>query len=165
MTYGSSGITLADLDSDDDLDVLYTNGDAFDNYYLNPSHGVQWLENEGNLKFTYHRLTDLVGAYGARAGDLDMDGDQDIIAVAWTPGKVQPDNVVLTKLPSVICLEQTKPGQFARHTLQTGCPNNSSLEMADFDNDGDLDFAVGCHSLDPTERLPYWVAVWWNNAR
>ncbi len=165
LTYGSSGITLVDLDSDDDLDVLYTNGDAFDNYYLNPSHGVQWLENEGNLQFTYHRLTDLVGAYGARAGDLDMDGDQDIIAVAWTPGKVQPDNVVLTELPSVICLEQTKPGQFVRHTLQTGCPNNSSLEMADFDNDGDLDFAIGCHSLDPTKSLPYWVAVWWNNAR
>ena len=37
------------------MDILYTNGDAFD--YIPPGprpwHGVQWLENKGNLKNIY----------------------------------------------------------------------------------------------------------------
>ncbi|MBM4095137.1 MAG: VCBS repeat-containing protein, partial [Planctomycetes bacterium] len=71
LTFGSSGIDLADLDADGDLDILYTNGDAFDNSFVNPSHGIQWLENQGNLAFTYHRLADLTGAYAALPGDID----------------------------------------------------------------------------------------------
>ncbi|HSF14993.1 MAG TPA: VCBS repeat-containing protein [Vicinamibacteria bacterium] len=50
--FGSSGISLADLDQDGDQDVLYTNGDAFD--YTpslpRPWHGVQWLENQGGSR-------------------------------------------------------------------------------------------------------------------
>jgi hypothetical protein len=51
--FGSSGISVSDFDLDGDIDVLYTNGDAFD--YIPPQarpwHGVQWLENKGNLNF------------------------------------------------------------------------------------------------------------------
>ena len=36
-TFGSSGIRLADLEGDGDIDVLYTNGDMFDNVHLRPS--------------------------------------------------------------------------------------------------------------------------------
>ena len=49
--WGSSGIQLADLDGDGDLDVLATNGDMFDDDILKPYHGVQWLENRGKLRF------------------------------------------------------------------------------------------------------------------
>jgi len=58
LTFGSCGIDLADLDQDGDIDVLFVNGDAFDNSYASPSHGIQWLENHGDLRFTYHRLVD-----------------------------------------------------------------------------------------------------------
>ncbi len=50
LTCGSQGIDVVDLNGDDKMDVLYANGDAFDNMYLSPWHGVQWLENLGNMQ-------------------------------------------------------------------------------------------------------------------
>jgi hypothetical protein len=165
LTYGSSGLELTDLDADGDIDILYTNGDAFDNGFVNPSHGVQWLENQGQLKFAFHRLTDLTGAYVATAGDLDLDGDLDIVAVSWLPSGVKPDNVLDKPRASVICLEQVAPGQFVRHTLEQNETFHAAIELADFDHDGDLDFAVASHFLSRTEPSPYWLAIWWNQAR
>lgn len=166
LTFGSSGIELVDLDQDDDLDVLYTNGDAFDNSFVNPSHGVQWFENLGGLQFAYHRLTDMLGAYCARAGDVDLDGDLDVVAVAWLPPYVEPPEVSVTSLPSILCLEQTAPGEFVRHTLERGAPCYAALEMADFDGDGDLDFAVGFHVMTQeftnTPETPHRLFVWRN---
>ncbi len=59
LTYGSVGMQLIDLDQDSDQDILYVNGDAFDNNFVNRSHGIQWLENLGALEFKVHRLADL----------------------------------------------------------------------------------------------------------
>jgi hypothetical protein len=168
LTFGSSGIELVDLDQDEDIDVLSTNGDAFDNLYVTPSHGVQWFENLGDLQFVYHRLTDMSGAYCARSGDIDLDGDLDIVAVAWLPSHVKPPNVLLKGLPSILCLEQTSPGEFVRHTLERSGPHHATLEMADFDSDGDLDFVVGSHVMTPrltnTPETPHRLLVWWNQA-
>jgi hypothetical protein len=163
LNFGSSGIELVDLDRDGDMDVLYTNGDAWDNWYVNPSHGVQWLENLGELKFAYHRLTDLPGAYRALAGDFDGDGDQDVVAVVWLPPMAKPASLMATTPASVICLEQTKPGVFVRHTLETGAPYYATLEVGDFDGDGDPDFAVGPGPLVANAlQTRQWLSVWWN---
>jgi len=162
LTFGSSGIQLVDLDVDGDIDILYTNGDAFDNNFVNPRHGVQWLENQGQLKFACHRLTDLVGACAARAGDLDGDGDLDVIATSWMPTSAKPANVYDRPLASIVCLEQTAPGQFARHTLEQDVNVHAALDVADYDGDGDLDFAVGYHSFDATPATSQWIDIWWN---
>jgi len=164
LTFGSSGIELVDLDRDGDTDILYSNGDAFDNVFVNPSHGIQWLENQGGLHFVYHRLTDLIGAYRARAVDLDLDGDLDILAAAWLPERVKPPNVPVHDLPTIICLEQTAPGAFVRHTLQRGRPQNVALEVADLDQDGDPDFVVGAMRPNSQEPVAHWLAIWWNQA-
>jgi hypothetical protein len=161
--FGSSGMELVDIDSDGDLDVLLTNGDSFDDKYIKPCHGVQWLENRGNLKYEYHRLADLPGTYHALAGDMDGDGDLDVIATVWIEPRVKFGNPAIKQWASLICLEQTAPGEFVRHTLETDFPWHATLEMADFDGDGDLDFALGSHSRTPTVQLPYWLAVWWND--
>ncbi len=166
LTFGSSGLEPVDMDLDGDMDILLTNGDAWDNTYVTPAHGLQWLENLGDVKFEYHRLADMPGAYRARAGDLDLDGDMDVLAVAWLPSEVMPLSVRSGPLVSIICLEQTEPGVFVRHTLETGTPVYATLELADFDSDGDLDFAVGPGPYVTSMReQSHWLSVWWNQKR
>jgi VCBS repeat protein len=166
LTFGSSGIELVDMDQDDDMDILYTNGDTFDNSYVNASHGIQWLENLGGLEFDYHRLTDMTGAYCALAGDIDLDGDLDVIAAASLPRHVLPSGVKTETLPSILCLEQTQPGVFVRHTLETGFPRHATIELADFDGDGDLDLAAGSWIITVREKSPGRsspsLSIWWN---
>jgi len=162
LTFGSNGIEIVDLDGDGDQDILYANGDAFDNTFVSPSHGVQWLKNEGGLKFAYHRLADLVGACRASAADVDLDGDLDIIVTALIPEQVEPANATARPLASLVCLEQTSPGDFVRHTLEEDSVFHAALELADFDADGDIDLAVGSLTLTVTRQLPYWLAIWWN---
>jgi len=163
-SFGSSGMELADMDRDGDVDILFTNGDSFDDGYVKPCHGVHWLENLGDLSFAHHRLTDLPGAYRALAGDIDLDGDLDVVATVWVEPEAKFLNPALKHWASLVCLEQTSPGKFVRHTLETDFPWHATIEMADFDADGDLDLAVGSHSRKLTFQLPYWLAIWWNQA-
>ncbi|HSH09498.1 MAG TPA: VCBS repeat-containing protein, partial [Oceanipulchritudo sp.] len=79
--YGSSGISLFDVDGDGDLDILYTNGDAFDLARPGPRpwHGVQWFENLDGGVFKFRRLGNFPGAYSPIATDIDGDLDKDIV--------------------------------------------------------------------------------------
>jgi hypothetical protein len=82
--YGSSGISLCDLNRDGRPDILYTNGDGF--AYADPGkrpwHGVQWLENLGGGFFRFHRVGNLPGAYSPIGVDLDGNGAMDIVCVS-----------------------------------------------------------------------------------
>jgi hypothetical protein len=156
--FGVSGISLHDLDQDGDLDILCTNGDTFDSMSLKPSHGIQWLENQGDLHFAYHRLFDLPGAYCARAGDMDGDGDMDIVASAWLPRQTTGD-VNVQHLPSLVWWEQLGPADYRMHVLEMGVLYHAALELADVDQDGDLDVALGGH-LANLGQWPYWGRVW-----
>ncbi len=145
------GIELVDLNNDGRMDVLATNGDAFDNSYVTPWHGVQWLENRGELPFVAHRLTDMPGAYRAKAGDFDRDGDLDIIAVSRLPENPYPRNLPLPAA-SIVLLLQNDAGEFERHTLETGAPHYPTVEVGDFDGNGCLDFAVASGPYSATGR-------------
>ena len=156
--WGSSGIELVDLDKDDDMDVLLTHGDTFDDQIVKPYHGIQWLENQGDLKFAAHTLADLPGVSRAVAADLDGDGDLDVIAGAFIAG----DSEGASELPGLVWLEQTKPGVFQRRTLESGSPHHAAVSAADIDRDGDVDIVVGNFMVAP-ERMA-WVEVWENLA-
>jgi hypothetical protein len=164
LTFGSSGIELVDSDGDGDMDVLYANGDAFDNMYVSPWHGVQWLENRGAAGFEHHRLTDMPGAGVALAGDFDGDGDRDILVVSFLPGRVMPDSLAVESLASIVILEQTSAGRFARHTLERGLACHAAALVGDFNGDGRLDFAVGNHFVGnrASTQGQTWLTIWWN---
>ena len=156
--WGSSGIELVDLDGDGDLDVLVTNGDMLDDFQLKPYHGIRWLENRGSFPFVPHEIANLPGVHRARAVDLDGDGDLDIVACAFVEFKVEgtPVNAVAS-FPSLVWLEQTTPGHFVRHTLEQG-GRHVSLDVGDFDGDGDVDVLAGNFR---TGAGP-WIELWEN---
>ena len=157
--FGSSGISLVDIDLDGDLDILYTNGDAFD--YVPPGprpwHGVQWLENKGGFKFEYHRIGDFPGAYFANAVDVDNDGDLDIAVVSsfnkWDDPKAQ----------SMMWFENNGQMQFTAHNLTSNPTHLLLLDTADMDGDGWTDFVTGgMHAYPPYDRMSR-VLLWRNN--
>ncbi|HAL12802.1 MAG TPA: hypothetical protein DCP67_03230 [Planctomycetaceae bacterium] len=158
--FGSTGIDLADLDNDGDLDILYTNGDMFDSFYLVPYHAVHWLENRGDGTWDQHELAKMPGIHRAVAGDMDNDGDMDIVCGCLISNALE--DIDTDKLDSIIWLEQTAPGEFKSWSLETGNCNHATLDLADFDRDGDIDIAVGQFqtSANPVRTD---VTIWWNN--
>jgi hypothetical protein len=159
--FGSSSISLVDLDQDGKIDILYTNGDAFD--YIPPRprpwHGVNWLENKGNHKFEFHRIANFGGAYGARAVDINHDGHLDIIAVSafnlWENPNAQ----------SIIWLENDGKMNFIPHDIANSPTHLLCLSLGDFNNDGEIDVVTGgMHVYPPYDRMAR-VTLWTNNWR
>jgi hypothetical protein len=115
--WGSSGIQLVDMNNDGKVDVLYTNGDVMDEPYLmKPYHGIQWLENKGDLNFEYHRIADLYGANSAVAANITGGPLPDVLAVGFLPAFKFSERAT-RKPDAVVLFEQVAPGKFERHTL------------------------------------------------
>jgi hypothetical protein len=117
---------------------------------LKPYHGVQWLENQGSYPFLCHRLTSLYGVHRAVAGDLDGDGDLDIVAVSFLPGVYYRRLCREMGLDAVIILEQTAPGRFVRHSVEAVTCDHSTCDLGDFDADGKVDLVTG------NLLIPFW---------
>lgn len=159
--YGSSGIALSDLDKDGDQDILYTNGDAFD--YMPPQgrpwHGVQWLENKGNLVFEFHRLCNFTGTTNVRSADVDNDNDPDLFAVSAFNIWDSPES------DSFIWLENTGDMKFLRHTITKNPTHLLTCEPGDFNNDGLIDVITGgMHTYPPYDRMGR-ITLWINNGK
>jgi len=157
--FGSSGIFLYDLNMDGRLDILYTNGDAFD--YIppvgKPWHGLQWFENKGNLEFEYHFLCHFMGAYGLRPADVDLDGDLDLFAVSafnmWEDMGNQ----------SFIWLENLGDMQYVKRNITNDPTHLLVLEPGDFNNDGLMDFVTGgMYPYPPFDRMSR-ITLWTND--
>jgi hypothetical protein len=158
--YGSSGIRLVDLNRDGKVDILYTNGDAFD--YLPPRprpwHSVQWLENKGNFKFEHHPIGLLPGASAAVAADFDGDGDLDVAAVSCYNFWEKPDS------QSIVWFENDGKMNFTQHEISHAPTHLISLEAADMNGDGKPDLvSVRMDVYQPFTndgRVVLWLNHW-----
>jgi len=141
--FGFTGMSLVDLDNDSDVDILFTNGDAHDlQKDPKPYHGVQWLENTGNLKFRFHDVGRFYGAATAVAGDVDSDGDLDIVASSWN--NYWQDS----RRQSLIWFENDGKQNFTRHNIINKPPGIVSLELKDIVGDDRLDIVAGVFRMD-----------------
>jgi hypothetical protein len=157
--YGSSGIQLVDMNGDGRLDVLYTNGDTMDPpHFLKPYHGIQWLENPGHFPFVHHPIMPMYGVHRAVAADFRGAGKLDIAAVSYLPEENFPQrrwHVV----DALIYLEQTSPGQFARHSLETITCDHTTCVAGDIFGTGKIDLVTGNFVSTPAENC---ITIWRN---
>ena len=138
LDVGSESIpTLADLDDDGDLDLLVSNKiDSEDPYTarmyqfenIGSAQDPSFQEREPiNLFATYH--------YAPAIGDLDNDGDLDMLVGTWNKGVSFYRNEGSRKEPDFVLVDTT----FVKLTRGS----NSTPALADLDGDGDLDLFVG----------------------
>ncbi len=142
--HGVIDISCVDLDRDGDLDVLANSASGS----APGLDAVLWFENNGAQSFTMHTLASGVDCpLWSQAGDLDGDGDLDVVTNAY-------------EADSVFWFENNGSQSFTRHTLES---NFSALynkgpeygDLVDLDRDGDLDIVV------VGEQCPN--IVWWEN--
>jgi hypothetical protein len=159
--YGSTGIQLVDLNNDGKLDVLYTNGDSMaEPYVLKPYHGIQWLENRGRFPFVHHPLAPLYGVHRAVAADFRGEGKLDIVAVSLLAADAFPQRKE-RQLDAVVYLEQTAPGEFVRHTLETATCDHVTCAVGDVLGSGRVDLVTGNLVSGRTDNA---ITLWKNEA-
>jgi len=121
---GTADVTLGDMDGDGDLDIVTANGD--NNY----TPTVTILRNNGLGSFSNQSDLQAGGlAAGVTTGDVDGDGDLDIVA-AIDGGPYSPDRrVSVLQLNGNNVVRKSYDVQRGPYTVATG----------DLDGDGDLD--------------------------
>ncbi len=159
--YGSSGISLCDLNRDGKPDVLYTNGDGF--AYADPGdrpwHGVQWLENRGGGFFRFHRVANMPGAYSPIGVDLDGDGAIDILCTSAFNDWTKP------KAISIVAFMNDGRMNFTPHILAYEPTQLISCAAADMDGSGRPSIVtVGFYSYPPFDRMSR-VTLWHPNRK
>ena len=143
--YGAKHVSVADVDRDGDLDVLAAAyyGDEDVSPYGDQNGRYAWFENvrgDGSA-WTQHLVGELYyGAQWIDAGDLDGDGDIDIV------GASELTYVAWNQDGDITWFENLDGAglQWTHHNLETDDPS-SEAHVADVDGDGDLDI-VGAES-------------------
>ncbi len=137
----TSCVKAADFDGDGDQDLFV--GVRLRSNLIGAPQNAYLLRNDGTGRFenaTPQIAPDLLGAGMITDGewsDIDQDGDPDLVVVGeWMPVKVY----------------KNEDGTFSEATDEAGLANTSgwwnSLEAADLDGDGDMDFVAGNHGLN-----------------
>ena len=147
----------ADMDGDGDVDVVMALG-----FYYRPGDGdpaasqhreqnqIVWYENDGTPTSGVWKMHVIApqfdDAFEAVAGDLDNDGDVDVVATSWrNPGRIA-------------WLENhgDPRGSWTKHTLKTNWRSANQVIIADLNGDGRQDIAA-C-----AEHGSYELR-WWRN--
>ena len=134
-TLPSFAVALADFDGDGDLDMVAGNRNSLnDKLYLNqriPS-GTFSFSNPVNVAAGATRTTN-----GLAVGDVDQDGDLDIVTANNGENRVYRNQGGATFVESSLAIGATSEG----------------LSLADIDGDGDLDIVVANNGADDRVHL------------
>lgn len=146
--YSISGMSLADLNKDGLMDILFSNGDGFGpnpEPGPKPWHGVQYLDNQGNGRFIFRRLGDLGGAYSPVGADIDRDGHMDVVALAAFNDWSKEDAI------SMVWFRNNGRQKFERRILAYEPIYLITLDIADMDGNGGAPWLItgGFHSHPP----------------
>ncbi|MBN1887926.1 MAG: VCBS repeat-containing protein [Thermoflexales bacterium] len=122
--YTSYGLALGDVDKDGDLDAVFANAVQQNRLYLNDGAGVFTDATAANMPADGDFST------GIKLGDLDADGDLDIVISNGAQDRY---------------LENDGTGVFGDQTaseMPAETARSFGLDLGDVDGDGDLDIAV-----------------------
>ena len=142
-----------DMDGDGDLDIIMAFGHNAKPTDKNTNH-VAWYENVGapgsGKSWKKHRVGDLPVAFEAVAGDLDGDGDMDVVSTAWG-----------AESGRIVWFEQrvgtNGQPEWKLYDLKNPWPKANSVVLVDLDQDGRLDIAATAERGANEFR-------WWRNA-
>ncbi|MCB9697953.1 MAG: VCBS repeat-containing protein [Alphaproteobacteria bacterium] len=147
----ASDVKVADLDGDGDLDVVV----AADSH-----HGLIWFENAGDLQAP--RVIGH-GAGSLWAGDVDMDGDVDILTEGWgyTPEPSAPGPWTVAA-PRVTYWENAGGASFTERTIDhSGSDRPGRVYAADLNQDGeDVGAITTWPGLDLVNIVRYTLRFW-----
>jgi len=142
-------LLIADYNNDKVLDIYIADhgvgkADGYrDSYYLSQPNGT-WLESSNtHLSDNNFKVYD----HGGATGDIDNDGDMDIVITAMNAG--------------FWCLMNNGSGFLTKR--KCGGSFAFALEIADMDNDGDLDAIVGGHEYSTYSNML--TGIHWNDGR
>jgi acyl-CoA thioesterase I len=141
-----------DLDGDGDLDIVMAFGIAAAVANDAPeSHQIAWYENVGQpgagTEWKKHAIApSFPQGFEAVAGDLDGDGDVDVVATGWSPSG------------QIAWFENTGDPRavWKQHPIKQNWPNAVTVILADLDHDGRLDIVASAERGANELR-------WWRN--
>lgn len=119
-------ITLGDLDGDGDLDLAGVSGFGYSARLaiVVPNRGRRYFAGRGGERLP------LVNPYEIASGDLDGDGDLDLVAINSYPSEVA-------------VLRNRSNGTFAPAQYFPAVQGGRQIAVGDLDGDGDLDLVTG----------------------
>lgn len=162
--YGSSGMSIGDINRDGRPDLVYSNGDGFGPAATpgpRPWHGLQWFENLGGGFFRYHRIGDLPGAYSPIAVDLDGDGAMDVVASAAYADWNDANRDVV----SIMWFRNDGRMNFTPHVITRNPKDLITLAAGDFDGDGRPELVTGGFYIYPPFDAISRILLWRRDTR
>jgi hypothetical protein len=128
---------IVDLDLDGDNDIVVGCQNVAGDECL------RWFENNGVGGFTHRDITDEIAIFDTESGDIDGDGDIDIVTASDSA----------TGQIALVWMENNGYETFTQNNISQNVAQTTSLHLSDLDNDGDLDIVAADESLD---RVTMW---------